>query len=163
MNTKIDNKVEINFTLNGVSTSRKISSSAILLDVIRDDIALKGTKAGCHEGECGACSVLVNGNAVNSCLYFAVNIDGKDLVTIEGLATNHEELDPVQDALIENGAVQCGFCTSGMAISLKSLKTKCDNSGKTPTRSEVERGIEGNLCRCTGYTKIVDAGEALFK
>ncbi|MBI4648482.1 MAG: (2Fe-2S)-binding protein [Bacteroidia bacterium] len=160
--TKVrDKTAEIEFTVNGAKLKRKIPCSMLLLDLIRDELSLTGTKPGCNEGECGACTVLVNGFAVNSCLYPAVNIHGKKLTTIEGML-NGTKLDPVQEALIKYGAVQCGFCTSGMVMSIKSFQNICNNNKITPSRDEIKKSIEGNLCRCTGYVSIIEAIESLF-
>ncbi len=160
----------ISFVLNEKAVSCEVKSSAVLLDIIRDVFELKGTKSGCNEGECGACTVLVNDAPVNSCLFLAVNANGKNIQTIEGLAKDDGTLHTVQDTLVQNGAVQCGFCTSGMAMSLKALMNKHEKShhvsgGKKieiPSRDEIKKWLEGNLCRCTGYVKIVDAAENLF-
>ncbi len=153
----------IKFTLNGRPTERTIPSSTLLLDLIRDDLSLKGTKPGCLEGECGACTVLIDGDVVNSCIYLAVNVHGKHVITIEGLATvGDESLDPVQEAMIQHGAVQCGFCTPGMVMAVKSFQQDCIDDNIKPDRNQIKKAIEGNLCRCTGYTKIVDAVESLF-
>ncbi len=162
---------EISFTLNEKKVSCSIKASTVLLDLIRDVFELKGTKAGCNEGECGACTVLVNGAPVNSCLFLAVNADGKNITTIEGLINSDGSLHPIQESLIEHGAVQCGFCTSGMAMSIKGLMNQCENShhvpgeikNELPTREEIKKHLEGNLCRCTGYVKIIDAAEGMFK
>ena len=136
----------------------------MLIDLIRDGLSLKGTKPGCLEGECGACTVLINGEAVNSCLYLAINIDGKEVTTIEGLSwdTEEETLDPVQEAIIKYGAVQCGYCTPGMVMSIKSYQEQCKAEKIVPNRDEIKIALEGNLCRCTGYTKIINAVESLF-
>src|ERR1035437_7579314 len=112
---------EISFTLNGKKVSCKIKSATVLLDLIRDVFELKGTKPGCNEGECGACTVLVDGAPVNSCLYLAVNANGKSISTIEGLTNSDGSLHPVQESLVANGAVHCGFCSSGMAMSIKAM------------------------------------------
>lgn len=169
-NTVMRNMHMISFSLNGKKVSVVVKASAVLLDVIRDNFNLKGTKPGCHEGECGACTVLVNGDAVNSCLFLAVNANGKEITTIEGLTHPDGTLDPVQDALVQNGAVQCGFCTSGMALSIKALENHYNNhkgvqgalKSGTPSREEIKKWLEGNLCRCTGYVKIIDAAEKLL-
>lgn len=161
---------EVSFTLNEKKVSCKIKASTVLLDLIRDHFELKGTKPGCNEGECGACTVLVNDAPVNSCLYLAVNANGKNITTIEGLTNSDGSLHPVQESLVNSGAVQCGFCTSGMAMSIKALMNQYENShhvpGETgkvlPTREEIKKYLEGNLCRCTGYVKIIDAAEKLF-
>ena len=161
---------KLSFTLNGKRVSCEIKPSAVLLDVIRDVFELKGTKSGCNEGECGACTVLVNDAPVNSCLFLAVNADGKNIQTVEGLANEDGTLHAVQNTLVQNGAVQCGFCTSGMAMSLKALLNKYEKShhvlgevkNEIPSRDEIKKWLEGNLCRCTGYVKIIDAAEKLF-
>ena len=156
---------EISFTINGKQERKKIRSSLLLIDLIREELSLMGTKPGCREGECGACTVLIDGFAVNSCLYLAVNIHGKDVTTIEGLSQNHPDkpmLDPVQEAIIRNGAVQCGFCTPGMVMSIKSFQKQCEMNQIVPDREKIKKALEGNLCRCTGYTKIIDAVESLF-
>ena len=154
----------IEFIINGTKVKRDIQPSLLLIDLIREDLSLKGTKSGCLEGECGACTVLVNGDAVNSCLYLAVNIHGKEVTTIEGLPVNNQDvqLDSVQEAMIQHGAVQCGFCTPGMVMSIKSFKQQCEAHKVIPDREEIKKALEGNLCRCTGYTKIIDAVESLF-
>jgi len=156
--------IKIDFKINGVQVKKKIAPSLLLIDLIREELSLKGTKAGCLEGECGACTVLIDGEAVNSCLYLAINIDGKELTTIEGLSwyTEDETLDPVQGAIIKYGAVQCGYCTPGMVMSIKSYQEQCKEEKIVPDREEIKIALEGNLCRCTGYTKIIDAVESLF-
>ncbi len=123
-----------------------------LIDFLRDDLNLTGVKEGCSEGECGACTVILNGEAVTSCTILTGQADGCDITTIEGLAQSGE-LDDIQKSFIENGAVQCGFCTPGMILSCKALLMKNPN----PSEDEIKRAIEGNLCRCTGYNKIVKA------
>ncbi len=133
-----------------------------MIDLIREELGLKGTKPGCLEGECGACSVLINGVAINSCLYLAINIDGKAITTIEGFSSEGK-LDDVQEALIQHGAVQCGFCSSGMAVTIKSMQKHYHNEKRIPVREEIQKGLEGNLCRCTGYVKIIDAAEDILK
>lgn len=169
--TKVQQLHEISFSLNGKKVSCKIKSATLLLDLIRDVFELKGTKPGCNEGECGACTVLVDGASVNSCLFLAVNADGKKITTIEGLMKPDGSLDSVQDSLVQNGAVQCGFCSSGMAISIKALVNQYENirhvsgeiKSEMPTRDEIKKYLEGNLCRCTGYVKIIDAAEDILK
>lgn len=154
---------EIKFIINGSEMTRQIKPSLLLIDLIRNELKLKGTKSGCMEGECGACTVLVNGKAVNSCLYLAINTNGKTVTTIEGLGTPEKPLDFVQEKMIEHGAVQCGFCTSGIVLNAKAFSEKCRNENKSPTREEVKKSLEGHLCRCTGYVKIIDAVEAACK
>lgn len=168
--TKGEQLHEISLSLNGKKAVCKIKSAKTLLDLIRETFELKGTKPGCNEGECGACTVLVDGAPVNSCLFLAVNADGKEIITIEGLIKNDGSLDPVQESLVQNGAVQCGFCTSGMAMAIKALVNQYENGhhvpgeikSEIPTRDEIKKHLEGNICRCTGYVKILDAAEKLF-
>jgi carbon-monoxide dehydrogenase small subunit len=144
--------VEINFTINGEKVNKQVDPNKTLLKYIREDLDLTGTKEGCGAGECGACTVLVDGKAVNSCLMLAVEADGKEITTIEGVSDGYN-LDPLQEAFIENAALQCGFCTPGMIMSAKALLKK----NPTPNEDEVKSAISGNLCRCTGYKKIIDA------
>ncbi|PIP54791.1 MAG: hypothetical protein COX07_03395 [Bacteroidetes bacterium CG23_combo_of_CG06-09_8_20_14_all_32_9] len=155
--------IEITFTINGEKMVRKVKPSLLLINLIRDELKLKGTKPGCLEGECGACTVLVDGIAINSCMYLAVNVEGKSITTIEGLGTLEKPLNKVQEKMLEHGAVQCGFCTSGIVLSIKSFSDKCKAQGKVPTRNEVKKSLEGHLCRCTGYVKIINAAEAVYK
>lgn len=140
----------VSIRVNGILYNRKIDSDMRLLDFLRDELKLKGTKEGCGEGECGACTVIMNGRTVNSCLVFAAAADGSDVTTIEGLKSR--ELNPIQKAFIEAGAVQCGYCTPGMILSAKAI---LDENPDADER-EVREGISGNLCRCTGYQKIVE-------
>ena len=142
----------INLKINGETYKINIKPNTLLLDLIRDEIGLTGTKRGCDTGECGACTVLMDGKPVNSCLVLAVEADGKNILTIEGLAENGE-LHPLQEAFIEEGAVQCGFCTPGMLLSAKAVLEVNSN----PQEEEIKKAIAGNLCRCTGYTKIIKA------
>jgi carbon-monoxide dehydrogenase small subunit len=135
-------------TINGISIKREINPSVRLIDFLREDLGLTGVKEGCGEGECGACTIIANGEAVTSCTMFAGQINGKELITIEGLEKDGE-LDALQESFIRNGAVQCGFCTPGMILSCKALLMKNPH----PTEEEIKRAIEGNLCRCTGYQK----------
>lgn len=139
----------VSIKVNGVLFERAISSDMRLIDFLREELKLKGTKEGCSEGECGACTVILDGKCVNSCLIYAATIDGSEVVTIEGL--EEEELHPLQRAFIEVGAVQCGYCIPGMIMSAKAL---LDNNIDA-TVEEIRKGISGNLCRCTGYEKIV--------
>jgi len=159
----IDNLTQIIFTINGQKTIRKVKPSLLLIELIRDELKLKGTKPGCLEGECGACTVLVDGVAINSCLYLAINVEGKSVTTIEGLGTIEKPLEIVQEKMLEHGAVQCGFCTSGLVLSIKAYREKCKIEGKVPTRDEIKKSLEGHLCRCTGYIKIIDAAEAVYE
>ena len=146
---------ELRVTVNGDKYHLLIESNRTLLDVIRNEMDLTGTKNGCEMGECGACTVLVNGRPINSCLMLALEADGKEVVTIEGLGEG-ENLDPVQEAFIERGAIQCGFCTPGMIMSAKALLDKNPKADD----EEIKKGLRGNLCRCTGYVKIIDAVKA---
>ena len=145
-------KRTITFTINDEPVSLEVEPRWTLLRVIRDELRLTGTKEGCGEGDCGTCTVLVDGKAVNSCLILAVDVDGKAITTIEGLARGRE-LHPLQKAFIEKGAVQCGFCTPGMILSAKVLL----DENPHPSEEEIRSAISGNLCRCTGYVKIVEA------
>lgn len=144
----------IQLTINSESYEVSVRPKDILLDVLRDQIGLTGTKKGCDVGECGACTVLMEGDPVNACLVLAIEADGKEILTIEGLAKDGR-LDPLQQAFIDEGAIQCGFCTPGMILSAKAL---LDKNPKC-TQDEIKEGISGNLCRCTGYVKIVKAIE----
>lgn len=141
--------MKINFMLNGQSVEMEVRGEKRLLDFIRDDLHLTGTKEGCGEGECGACTVVLNGQAVHSCLSVASQLDGGELLTIEGLEKNGE-LDAIQKAFIKKSAVQCGFCTSGMVMSAKALLM----NNPHPTEEEIKRAIAGNICRCSGYREI---------
>ena len=151
-------KLSINFVLNSEKVSAQVDSDMRLVDFLRDQLGLTGTKIGCGEGECGACTVIIDAQSVNSCLVLAAQIDGKEVTTIEGLG-NYEHLHPLQEAFIEEGAVQCGFCTPGMLLSAKALLDMNSN----PRRDEIIRSISGNLCRCTGYVKIANAIEKVAK
>jgi len=142
----------IKFDVNGDSISLEVEPHWTLLRMIRDELGLTGTKEGCGEGDCGACTVLVDGRAVNSCLMLAVDVDGKSITTIEGLV-QRGELHLLQRVFLERGAVQCGFCTPGMILTAKALLDQRPH----PTEEEIRLAIAGNLCRCTGYSKIVDA------
>jgi carbon-monoxide dehydrogenase small subunit len=139
--------------LNGAPAEVNAPGSRRLLDVLREDLGFTGTKEGCGEGECGACSVLVDGEVVNSCLVAAGQVEGCEVVTVEGLAGPDGTLSPLQRAFIERGAAQCGICTPGMLLAAYALLR--DNP--RPTDDDVRVGLAGNLCRCTGYTKIIDA------
>jgi carbon-monoxide dehydrogenase small subunit len=140
----------IQFTINGRQIQLTVPVQRTLLELIRNDVGLTGTKEGCDQGECGACTVLLNGVPIHSCCTLAVEADGCRVLTVEGLRTG-EELHPLQKAFIEVGAVQCGFCTPGMLLSAKALLDENDN----PTEAEVRKAIEGNICRCTGYDRII--------
>ncbi len=147
--------MKIRFTVNGRHVERETDTRTRLLDLLRENLALTGTKEGCGEGECGACTVLVDGRAVNSCLVLAPQVDGKSVLTVEGLACG-ETLHPIQRAFVEKGGVQCGFCTPGFIMSTVALLEE----NPDPSDEEILTALEGNLCRCTGYTKIVEAVRA---
>jgi carbon-monoxide dehydrogenase small subunit len=143
---------QITLNVNGKPYTMTVQPGEILLNVLRDRLHLTGTKYGCGIGECGACTVLLNGRTVLSCQMLAVQADGGEIVTIEGLEKNGT-LDPIQEAFLEEGAVQCGFCTPGMVLTAKELLARNQN----PSSEEIKEAIRGNLCRCTGYTNIVKA------
>ena len=145
-------KLEVHYTINGRAHEAYIEPNLTLLEVVRDELRLTGSKEGCGTGDCGACSMIVAGKLVTSCLMLAPQADGTEITTIEGLATNGD-LHPVQQAFIDTGAVQCGFCIPGMILAGKVL---LDENPK-PDEQEIRSAIAGNLCRCTGYTKIVEA------
>jgi carbon-monoxide dehydrogenase small subunit len=146
--------VRVGLRVNGVERRVDVPSSATLVELLREELGLTGTKVGCGRGECGACTVLLDGEPVNSCLVFAAQCDGREVTTIEGLGENGA-LDRIQSAFVEAGAVQCGYCTPGMIMSAHALLAR----NPRPSRAEIEEAISGNLCRCTGYVKIVDAIE----
>jgi carbon-monoxide dehydrogenase small subunit len=145
-------KRTITIEVNGDSREIEVENRRTLLQVIRDDLKLTGTKKMCDMGECGSCTVLLDGVPVNSCLVLAVDADGKKVQTIEGVA-HGDDLDPIQEAFVQKGAIQCGFCTPGMIMVTKAFLAKNPN----PTEEEVKTAISGNLCRCTGYVRIVEA------
>jgi carbon-monoxide dehydrogenase small subunit len=149
---QVSNAIDVAFTVNGETVHLSASPNASLLDALREDLELTGTKQGCGEGECGACSVLLNGKVVNSCLVLAAECAGAEVLTIEGLG-RMGKLHPLQDAFVQNGAVQCGFCTPGMIMAAYALLQE----NPFPSEADVRRALEGNLCRCTGYRKIIDA------
>ena len=146
-------KKEIVFTLNREEIRAEIEPQWTLLYFLREVLGLTGTKEGCGYGECGACTVIIDGRAVNSCLYPILEAEGKKVTTIEGLLSSEGEMSLLQKAFVEEGAVQCGFCTPGMIMSARAL---LDEKEK-PTEDDIKESIEGNLCRCTGYVKILDA------
>jgi carbon-monoxide dehydrogenase small subunit len=145
-------KVIINFKLNGENIEHAVDTHVTLLHMIREDFDLTGAKEGCGAGECGACTIIIDGKAVNACLVLGVEADGCEITTIEGLAVDGV-LDPLQVSFIENAALQCGYCTPGMIMTAKVLL----NENPHPTEEEIKEGISGNLCRCTGYKKIIEA------
>ena len=146
----------LDFILNGEACHTEIPEDATLLKVLRDILHLTGTKEGCGEGDCGACTVLVDGRSVNSCLFPAVQAEGCQIMTIEGVEA-HPELARIQKAFVDYGAVQCGFCSPGMIMSTVALLQKYPK----PTEEEIRRGLSGNICRCTGYQAMVDAIQSL--
>ena len=143
---------KITLTVNGESELVEVPSQMTLLEMLREKLVLTGTKNGCAAGECGACTVLMNGEPVNSCMILAVECEGAQITTVEGLADNGQ-LDPVQDAIIEQGGVQCGFCTPGVLISARALLDR----NPDPDDYEIRDALVGNLCRCTGYLRIIEA------
>jgi len=147
---------EIRFTLNGVERRATVPVTMSTLTMLRDVLRLSGTKYGCGEGECGACTILVDGVTANSCIMFAVDCDGRSLTTIEGVAAD-DTWKPLRDSLVEHGGVQCGFCTPGMVVQASHVLTKHPHADL----DTIKRGLEGNLCRCTGYKKIVEAVSAV--
>ncbi|MEA2110364.1 MAG: (2Fe-2S)-binding protein [Pseudomonadota bacterium] len=153
-------KQMISLQVNGDTYELAVNPWRTLNEVLREDIKLTGTKLGCGTGDCGACTVLIDGKSVSSCLTLAVEVQGLAITTIEGMAPNAEELHPIQESFIEKGAIQCGYCTPGMIMSTTFLLKNNPN----PTEAEIRAGLSGNLCRCTGYNKIVDAiGDAAKK
>lgn len=142
----------ITLTVNGFSEQVEVPSNLTLLQLLRDKLALTGTKNGCTAGECGACTVILNGEAVNSCMVLAVECQGAEVLTVEGLAQSGA-LDPIQTSLIEEGGVQCGFCTPGILMSAHALLQR----NPAPSEADIREALVGNLCRCTGYLRIVEA------
>jgi carbon-monoxide dehydrogenase small subunit len=146
--------MKFNIRINGIEREIDTPPMKRLLDVLREDLRLTGTKEGCGEGECGACSVIVDGDVINSCLAPICQMQGAEIITVEGLARDGR-LDPLQQAFLECGGAQCGICTPGMLIAARALL----NANPRPSRNEIKEAIAGNLCRCTGYVKIIDAIE----
>jgi carbon-monoxide dehydrogenase small subunit len=143
---------EINLTINGVPEKVVVSSNETLMRMLRENLALTGTKNGCAAGECGACTVLLDGEPVNSCMVLAVECAGAQVITVEGLADD-KQLDPLQEAIIQEGGVQCGFCTPGILVSARGLLDR----NPDPSEEDIREALVGNLCRCTGYVRIVDS------
>ncbi len=146
----------ITVAVNGGTEYLDVPSNMTLLQMLRERLALTGTKNGCEAGECGACTVLVDGEPVNSCMMLAVEADGREITTVEGLAEDGQ-LHALQQAFVDHNAVQCGFCTPGMLISAYALLERCKRSGANPTDEEIRAALVGNLCRCTGYLRIIQA------
>lgn len=151
-------KIKIHFYLNGDETYVEVAPNKTLLYLLREELGLTGTKEGCGAGECGACTVILNGKAVNSCLVMALEVDGGEVITIEGEAKNGE-LSKLQKAFIKHNALQCGFCTPGMIMSARALL----NRNPSPSREEIKEAMQGNLCRCTGYETIIESIEAVVE
>jgi carbon-monoxide dehydrogenase small subunit len=147
------NKQSIQITVNGTPYQREVEPRTTLVDFLRDDLALTGTHVGCEHGVCGACSVILDGHPVRSCCMFAVQANGMEVTTVEGLATSRTEMSRLQDAFCEKHGLQCGYCTPGMLVACSALLAE----HPTPTKEQVREAISGNLCRCTGYQQIVDA------
>jgi carbon-monoxide dehydrogenase small subunit len=148
-------EVEIELNVNGTNYRVKIEPWRTLVEVLRETLGLMGTKKACNEGECGACTVIMDGRAVTSCLVLAIDAAGKDVVTIEGVSTGGK-LHPIQESFLKHGGLQCGFCTPGMIMSAKALL----DENPQPTLEEIRQALSGNLCRCTGYQHIIDAVQA---
>jgi carbon-monoxide dehydrogenase small subunit len=146
----------VSFKLNGEAVQALAKDNMTLLDLLRDVVGLTGTKKGCEEGECGACTVLLDGRPINSCMALGMEVEGHELLTIEGLASNGK-LHPLQQQFIEKWALQCGYCTPGMIMSAKALL----DANPHPTEEEIRSAVAGNLCRCTGYAKIIEAIQAV--
>jgi carbon-monoxide dehydrogenase small subunit len=143
---------KISLTINGEVEQVDVPANMTLLRMLREKLSLTGTKNGCAAGECGACTVMMNGEPVNSCMVLAVECDGAEIVTIEGLAEDRQ-LDPVQEAIIDSGGIQCGYCTPGVVITARALLDRNPN----PSEAEIKEALIGNLCRCTGYVRIIEA------
>lgn len=150
---------QIVLSVNGQRREAMVAPQQSLLQLLRDQLQLVGTKEGCSTGYCGACTVLIDGNAVNACLFFAVDADRREITTVEGLASSEDELHPLQTAFVEHGALQCGFCTPGMIMAALALL----HNNPSPTEADVRAGLSGNICRCTGYQSIVHAVLAAAK
>lgn len=148
-------KCQVNLTVNGKDRTVEVDTRTILVDMLRDELRLTGAHVGCATGNCGACTVLLNGETVKSCCVLAADAEGHDVLTIESLSTGPHDLHPIQEAFIDNQGLQCGFCTPGMILSTLALLRE----NPDPTEAEIRHGIAGNLCRCTGYHFIVDSIE----
>ena len=146
-------KTELSFILNGDETHVSVESGALLLDVLREQLGQPGVKEGCGEGECGACTVIIDEHPVCACLYPAVEAEGRSVTTIEGLLQPGNKLSPVQQAFVDRGGIQCGFCSPGMILSTHALLAR----NPDPTDEEIHKALEGNLCRCTGYVQIIES------
>jgi carbon-monoxide dehydrogenase small subunit len=144
--------VEVKFTVNGELASLQVEATEVLTDTLRDRLGLTGTKKACGTGDCGACTVIIDGEAVRSCILLTATVDGKNVITIEGVGAV-DNPHPLQQAFVDAGAVQCGYCTPGMILTAKALLDKCPD----PTEEQIKEALSGNLCRCTGYTKIIKA------
>jgi carbon-monoxide dehydrogenase small subunit len=142
----------ITVTVNGDEHTKMVKSNTLLVNFLRDELGLTGTKRGCEEGDCGSCTVILDGKPVNSCMILALEVDGSEITTIEGIADG-EKMDIVQEKFLEYGAIQCGYCSAGMIVSARALLDK----NPKPTVEEIKEGIQGNLCRCTGYVNIIRA------
>ncbi len=145
--------MRIEFTCNGEPVSVEARPEMRVLDLLRDLLNLTGTKEGCGRGECGACTILLDGEPVNACLLHAAKLSGREVLTIEGIARADGSLDPIQEAFLEEGAVQCGYCTPGMVLSARALLAR----NPKPAVADIEEALSGNFCRCTGYSRIVRA------
>lgn len=155
---ELGSEIEIRFSLNGALISRRTSPNKSLCDFLHDEVGLTGTKKGCDTGECGACTVLLDGKPVTSCLVLAPQVNGRDVITIEGLG-NERKLHPLQEAFLELDAVQCGYCIPGMIVTLAAMLREIPD----PSEEEIRRYLSGNLCRCTGYQQQVDAAKMAAK
>jgi aerobic-type carbon monoxide dehydrogenase small subunit (CoxS/CutS family) len=147
--------IGVKFTLNGKQVTLQVGATEILTDTLRDRLGLTGTKKACGTGDCGACTIILDGEAVRSCILLTGTVDGKNIVTIEGVGST-DVPHPLQQAFVDAGAVQCGYCMPGMILTAKALLDKCPN----PNEAQIKEAISGNLCRCTGYTKIIKAVKA---
>lgn len=145
--------MNIRIKVNSKNYELEVEPNLLLVELLRDRLFLTGTKNACNSGECGSCTVIMNGKTILSCLTLACDCDGAEILTIEGLAPSQDSLHPIQEAFVKNGAIQCGFCTPGMILSTKYL---LDNNS-SPSEEEIKQGLSGNICRCTGYVKIIEA------